>query len=1042
MLIAAGFLLSVAAAAFSALAETEPVTVVAIVPGPPETFQLAVGQTLRHPLTLEAGQFLQVHLREMGPRVVLTLLDQQGSALARRVAPMETMASLRLLAIAGASGAHTLEVRSSGEGRPGTYQIRLEEPRASTDGDRTLVAADEDLAEGARLGNEARAESRKLAVARLDAAEGGFRAGGDRSGQALALLKRGRVQFESGETAASDSIEQSLLLFRELGDREGEGAALHDLAWTRSRQAQFEEARTLFERAADHARAMDARWLLSAAVSGIGMTFDRTGQAERAVELYSEALSLATEAGSPSGRARVLNNLGIAYRLLGEDEKALESYVGSLSLSRAQGRHDHAARTLGNMANAHVDRGEDVEALALAEQALPIARAGGLNEIEARILNVMAKALRHLGEYDRAIELGRKSLEMRRQMRDRVGEALTLHALGRSLHQFGDSEAGLQHLGEALRIQRATRQRYSEAETLGAMATVERDRGNLREALAQAEAAVVLTEELRSALTNPDLRASFVAAELDTYGLYIDVLMRLHAQDPAAGHDTAALQVSERARARVLLDALVEARADIREGVDAALLAEERSLQKRLSQETAQLSRVLERAADPAEVARAQRTLEETSLEYRRVQTQIRRESPRYAALTQPVPATVEQIRREVLDDQTVLLEFYLGEERSTLWAVTRSALSTHDLPARVRIDGAARKVHELLTRRQSTLEPAAVKDADQELQRESLALSRLLLGGIAAQLAGEWKGRRLLIVASGALAYVPFGALPSPFDDTARRPMLLDHEIVFAPSASVLAAVRQEQGPQAETPTTVAVVADPVFDRSDPRVRTRAGAGAQPAPAPMASIGLTRAMGSLGRTRFSRLPFSRQEADAIAALVPRASVLKATDFAASHALVSGGGLGDRRVVHFATHGLLDSEHPDLSGLVLSLVDEKGRTRNGFLRMHEIYNLRLPADLVVLSACQTALGREIRGEGLVGLTRGFMYAGARRVVASLWQVDDESTAELMKHFYRGMLKEGRRPADALRTAQLRMSEDRRWSAPFYWAGFVIQGDWR
>jgi len=234
-----------------------------------------------------------------------------------------------------------------------------------------------------------------------------------------------------------------------------------------------------------------------------------------------------------------------------------------------------------------------------------------------------------------------------------------------------------------------------------------------------------------------------------------------------------------------------------------------------------------------------------------------------------------------------------------------------------------------------------------------------------------------------------------------------------------------------------VAVLADPVFEASDPRVHVRMAAPTKPA-AP--SVGLTRAVESLGHG-LTRLPFSRAEAEAIAALVPRSSLLEATDFAASRTLVANGALGDRRIVHFATHGLLDSQHPDLSGLVLSLVDEKGAAQNGFLRMQEIYNLRLPADLVVLSACQTALGREIRGEGLVGLTRGFMYAGARAVVASLWEVDDESTAELMKRFYRAMLKEKRPPADALRGAQLELSRNPRWAAPFYWAGFVLQGEW-
>ncbi|MGH9854334.1 MAG: CHAT domain-containing protein, partial [Blastocatellia bacterium] len=152
--------------------------------------------------------------------------------------------------------------------------------------------------------------------------------------------------------------------------------------------------------------------------------------------------------------------------------------------------------------------------------------------------------------------------------------------------------------------------------------------------------------------------------------------------------------------------------------------------------------------------------------------------------------------------------------------------------------------------------------------------------------------------------------------------------------------------------------------------------------------------------------------------------------------------LGQYRFVHFATHGYLDSEQPELSALVLSLVNDRGARQNGFLRTHEIYNLKLPAEMVTLSACETGLGKEIRGEGLVGLTRGFMYAGAKRVVVSLWALNDRATAELMARFYRKMLKDGLRPAAALRMAQVELSKQPQWRAPYFWAGFVLQGEWR
>ncbi|HEY6401243.1 MAG TPA: CHAT domain-containing protein, partial [Blastocatellia bacterium] len=344
---------------------------------------------------------------------------------------------------------------------------------------------------------------------------------------------------------------------------------------------------------------------------------------------------------------------------------------------------------------------------------------------------------------------------------------------------------------------------------------------------------------------------------------------------------------------------------------------------------------------------------------------------------------------------------------------------------------------------------------ADAKFTTEISALSHMLLDPIATKLRHEWKDKRLVIVAPGALEYLPFAALPLPSENY-YQPLIASHEVVNLPSASVLAALRRETAGRQPAAKTLAVIADPVFELNDPRALAAKRKGsrdnlvanvqsADEAPADVvitAGSDLARAAKSFNRAGFSRLPFSSEEAGTIADLVPKNSLLKATGFRANHAMAASGALARYRIVHFATHGLINSQHPELSGLVLSLVDENGKPQDGFLRMHEISNLEMPADLVVLSACQTALGKEIKGEGLVGLTRGFMYAGAERVVASLWQVDDEATSQLMGYFYHGMLKEGLRPAAALRAAQIEMSRNSRWSAPYYWAGFVIQGEWR
>jgi CHAT domain-containing protein len=289
---------------------------------------------------------------------------------------------------------------------------------------------------------------------------------------------------------------------------------------------------------------------------------------------------------------------------------------------------------------------------------------------------------------------------------------------------------------------------------------------------------------------------------------------------------------------------------------------------------------------------------------------------------------------------------------------------------------------------------------------------------------AGTLGESRLAIVAPGALQYLPFAALPDP---STHQPLIAGHEIVSLPSISVLKELRRKTGGQNRALDSIAVLADPVFRADDPRVTG--------APSP----------GSAGsgtvETGFERLPWTRREAEAISSIAQEAGrkIQTDLDFDASRDQVFG--LGQYRVIHFATHGLLDSREPELSGLVLSLVDREGKPRNGFLRIHDIYGLTLDADLVVLSGCRTALGREIRGEGLLGLTRGFLYAGSDKVMASLWAVRDQATSELMQRFYRALLVNGKSPAAALREAQLSLRREARWRDPYFWAGFTLQGDW-
>lgn len=396
-------------------------------------------------------------------------------------------------------------------------------------------------------------------------------------------------------------------------------------------------------------------------------------------------------------------------------------------------------------------------------------------------------------------------------------------------------------------------------------------------------------------------------------------------------------------------------------------------------------------------------------------------------------PISLAAIQSGVLDAESLLLSYCLGERRSYLFAVSAGDLRIFRLPPRATIEALARRAYELTAE-------SALRTRRYDAERAAAELSRLVLAPVAAELAG----RRLLIEGDGVLQYVPFAALPDP---SAPGALLVErHEIVLVPSAATVAALRARSRPAA--PRSAAILADPVFSVTDPRVSQRAAsdprvsrrAAGDPRVSQRVAGDLVRSASDVGLAGFDRLPFTRREADEIGKLAPDA--LSALGFAATRELALSPALADFRIVHFATHGVVDSRRPERSGLVLSLVDEHGVARDGYLRVPEIAGLELRSDLVVLSACRTALGREVWGEGLVGLARGFMAAGSPRVVATLWNVRDEASAEWMRRFYGGLLRDGLRPAAALRQAQLAMRADPRWRAPYYWAGFVLQGEWR
>ena len=803
-------------------------------------------------------------------------------------------------------------------------------------------------------------------------------------------------QFKKGLEVCNEALNTK----RDLGDLSGEATVLSNMGGNYAGLGAFQQALDVFQQSRAIHKRLNEREGEAITTNNIGWTYGQLGEPEKAIECYMQVLQYFRDAHNKYGVATLLSNIGVSYANLQDFRKALEFHLESLPLRLEKDDRSGRAITLNNIANCYAK----------------------------------------LGEPEKALEYYTEGIRLLRAMATQRQLALSLKNVGSLYRDQGKIDKALEFLNEARTISTTIGDPSTHAAVLSELARLELDRGNAIAARKLIEDAIASIESVRTNLKSQQLRASFLASVRKYYEIDIEALMRMHQQQPNEGYAAAALQVSEKSRARSLLEMLREARAEIQQGIDPALIERESTLRRTIGDKADQQTRLLSGKHTEEQALASAKEMNALTSEYDGVQAQIRQASPRYAALVEPSPIGVEAIQKQVLDQNTLLLEYALGEQKSFVWAMTPDSIKVFELPGRATIELEAKRFYQLLTQRDVTLpnETVASKQqrlshADSEYPAAAANMSRMLLAPVAAEL----KQKRIVVVAEGVLQYVPFSALPSP-GAGGSRPLIVEHEIVTAPSASVLALLREEFANRKPATKAVAVLADPVFSANDGRLNRNTSLAADSSvPGDAQRSAAESGLGDLVRLRFSRV-----EADEIARLAADKRNLKALDFSANRAVATDAKLGDYRIVHFATHSLINNQHPDLSGIVLSLVNEQGKPQNGFLRLYDIYNLKLNADLVVLSSCQTALGKEIKGEGLVGLTRGFMYAGAPRVVASFWRIDDRATAEMMRRFYESMLKDGLTPAAALRTAQVSMLSEKRWQSPHFWAAFTIQGEWR
>ncbi len=1040
----------------------------------PVLVRLAGGESKSIRIPARAGDFLQMVAASDSQLVVKTsLYDSTGALVAVTPSLGGTGGEAQIAAYAETSGDFRLQITSQMlSAAVRTCTIRLTLRRAAGEGDRTEAAAHRAFAKAAA---EAATGPKgiRAAIALLDEPIDLARRAGDTVLELRAVFGKGQFLAMLGDLQASlPFFDQALELCRQAGIPRAEAHTLDDIGLVYADLERYNEAIERYNRALELEQKTAQPWETALTLSNLADAESAVGRMDIALECLKRQERIRKDLNDEFGLSETWLGMADVYLMMGEPELALEKLIGTLphwrrfrgkedgkeseiaayrnlgrayaaagnygSAEAALGTAMKLARTLGNpritaetlVIEAQLSplRGDAAQSLKVANEALAASRAAEYRRGEALALIEIAKLRIGTGRVRSAVPLLKQALAIATQLGQPYDEADARRVLGMAQVALGEQSAAAKEFMTALGIQRRIGNRFGEVQTLVEAGRLQERAGRLEQALATLEEALAVIDRTRSSLAAPELRASYLASQRTAYELSVRVLIGLHEQHPDAGYDVRAFNISERAHARTLLDALGSARGALDRDTDREVTARLRALDASLHL-LASSEQSHHRDERIAELLTTRNQLE--------LESEVQRGAASGHAIKSTAPLPLPAIREQLLAGDTVLLEYLTGPQQTHLWVASRAGLHHYTLPGEEALRTAVGRLYHALTaanrlptNMRIAERHAALTALDQTASREAESLARTLLPMPPAELGNG----PILIVGDGPIQLVPFAFLPTPGDRN--RKLANVHTIAVEPSASVLAQMRKFRG--SETGERVLIVADPVYSRSDPRFPiATAPVSAALAPAgyrPFVATPLDRRLKSL-----PALPMSHVEAEQLAALAHgRATTL--LDFDAAPATFKRFAEEPFSIIHIATHTLLDDRYPDLSGLVLSLVDRKGRRLDGFLPLLDIYQMRLRAHLVVLSACETYIGNDLRGEGLLGLARGFLYAGARQVVASLWKVDDRATAVFMQHFYTALLRDKLGTPAALNQAQIKMSQDPAWRSPRYWAGFVLAGD--
>jgi CHAT domain-containing protein/tetratricopeptide (TPR) repeat protein len=861
----------------------------------------------------------------------------------------------------------------------------------------------------------------------------------DPASRAAALFGAGQVfYFRRNINQSVESFRQSVNLWEKAGDAEGKANSLYELGYALMSKSEpleglknAEQALSLFENLNDRRGTA----LSKIAVGHLNLMI---GETQTALDSYKSAEAMFPADTDFYQRAILYNGIGTIYENYGELNLSLKYRQKAFELMKKEKHLFGQLATLPSLGSINYRLGNKEAALDYLNQGEKLAAKLNDNFYAAVIYEELGNIYFSENSNENALENFQRSLKLLTKIGYKKETEIISDSIGTIYRRMGRNDLAVKYYEDSLKISREIKNKFAVVNTLYNLASLNEETGKTSVALKQTEEILDTIQSLNNSINNGNLRKSYFSGVYQSYELRIKLLMRDAGRNSGVNSSIRALQTAESARARSMLENLSLAEVDLKKDAAPEIVRREKEIRILLNSKADKLTDLLSGGSDKSETEKLDGEINELEHELEEIKATLKRNSPVYSAIKNPAPFDVGAFQRDVLDENSLLLEFSFGKEESYLWLVGKTEINSYILSPRERIEARVEKLRELIAAREMKADESVedfqkrIGEAENTYKVESRRLSDELFGQIADKLAGK----RLIIVPDGKLHYFPIAALPFP-NSADDAPFLLSNEIVYEPSAATLAVLMQSGKKTSAAPKNLLVFSDPIFSVRDARL---ANAESE-TPTENDSLKAENFRFAESLTSLARLDASKDEADAIVKIVGASGSTALSGAAATRERVLDASIADYKIVHFATHGLIKEDRPELSGIVLSQADENGQPLNGVVRLQDIYAMNLSADAVILSACSTGIGKEVRGEGLLSLNNAFLQSGARSVVASLWKVDDHAARELMKIFYREMAA-GATTSEALRRAQIGLRQNPQYQSPFYWAAFTVHGDYK